>query len=115
MDGDSTDQLILPQHRDHEKRTRATRICECDERRKTLNTGLFIPYVGDVYGLPRSRQTAKRNLRPRTYDRCKAPLFSMGDRHAMQCHRPEAVAVPEKHDAHACLAEARGVLEHGLE
>ena len=114
VDGDRSNQLALFEHRNAEKGAGAASVHKTNEGWRTFEVGLLRPEVGDVNDLPRASDTPKRELRARVNDGFTAPLLHMRCR---SIHRdgPKPPALAKPHDPELCLADARGVLQHGLE
>ena len=67
-----------------------------------------------MHDLFRARETAQRVFGARTDDRLALPLLDIGRRQAVHRDRAETVALGKPQNAELGAADARGIVQHGL-
>src|SRR5262249_55357397 len=107
IDSDRTNQVVLLEHRYDQKRPSSGNL-------GNRLIGIFRSDVGDVCDLPRVSDTVEDTGRATRRNRIALAISSPRLRCIVQRDVPEYIAFVEQQVAKAGLADANGVLQHGL-
>ena len=113
IDADGADRLVVLEHGDIQQRAHAREVGAGHHDRFALEVAFFRPHIVDVYGAPGSGRPDKGGVRPWTMPALQE--LDESRRRAQHGDRTgDAVFEPE-HEPELGLADARRVLQHGLE